>query len=493
MSGLKQALSLEKDSQWEQALQAYQSFIQKNPQHIQALLSYGKLLRRLQKLDLACECFAKIHEIDPSSIPALNQLGQIHRSLKKGQQSEHFYKKALDLNPNNPFVLNNLGSLYLDQRRYSEAFETLEKSSKLKEDFAIPLAQMALCQMEQRHYDIALEWINQALQKQPRTPSFHFYKALVLFKLNEYPAAWKEYEWRYQLPELQQKLLPGIPIWKGEKLNGHKIWVHGEQGLGDQLMFSLFFAKLASADQVIVNSHPKLKAIFKTNFPKFTLETPETPLSSTINFQIPMGHLPALFPWPLNPLPSGQLTVSAEKSSHLKRHLQELGPGLKVGLSWCSMAKSSPNQSLRDKASLYLKDLFPLFKIPKIHWINLQYNPPSEQMKEASDQGFCLYDSNIDAFNDLQGLGALIKELDLVISINSTAGWLSAALNQKTWILNDYGIGNAFECYDTHSPCASRWFSNVTHFRQDTPGNWEHMILKIKDYLIQERDHEQKR
>ena len=92
------------------------------------------------------------------------------------------------------------------------------------------------------------------------------------------------------------------PRWNGESLAGRTILVHGEQGIGDEILFGSCLPDLIDrAGHCVVVCDPRLEPLFKRSFPQATVhgyarrqDRVGMPLAERIDVQIPIGSLPLL-------------------------------------------------------------------------------------------------------------------------------------------------------------------------------------------------------
>lgn len=80
---------------------------------------------------------------------------------------------------------------------------------------------------------------------------------------------------------------------------------------------------------------------------------------------------------------------------------------------------------------------------------------------------------------DFTDTAGLIGHLDLVISVDTSTAHLAAAMGKTVWILNRYDT-----CWrwllDRDD---SVWYPNVRLFRQNTPGDWEEVVERVRQAL----------
>ena len=87
---------------------------------------------------------------------------------------------------------------------------------------------------------------------------------------------------------------------------------------------------------------------------------------------------------------------------------------------------------------------------------------------------------NLEEFKDFSDLSGVMKNLDLVVSIESDLVHLAGALNINTWIMLPTVPKHTWDLsYKDTSP----WYPSVKLFRQEMTGDWSGVMNKIEDQL----------
>ena len=108
-------------------------------------------------------------------------------------------------------------------------------------------------------------------------------------------------------------------------------------------------------------------------------------------------------------------------------------------------------------------------KIPG-KYVNLQYGDASNDVVNISNsQNLDIMTiDEIDLFQDIDGLAALISACDLVISIDNSTVHLAGALGVDTRVLLPKVADERWGLRKNHS----YWYDCLTLYRQDTEGDW---------------------
>ena len=97
---------------------------------------------------------------------------------------------------------------------------------------------------------------------------------------------------------------------------------------------------------------------------------------------------------------------------------ERLGAGLVVGISW----QGGKNPAVRRQRSTALPQWAPLFRIPGVAFVNLQYGDCRAEIESCRRElGITIHDwEDCDPLFDLDGFAAKIASLDLVISVDNS-------------------------------------------------------------------------
>ena len=81
--------------------------------------------------------------------------------------------------------------------------------------------------------------------------------------------------------------------------------------------------------------------------------------------------------------------------------------------------------------------------------------------------------------NDFLDTAALIDNLDLVISVDTSVAHLSAALGKETWVLLSHVPDWRWLLDREDSP----WYPSMKLYRQTSIGNWNSVLDRVKSDL----------
>lgn len=196
-----------------------------------------------------------------------------------------------------------------------------------------------------------------------------------------------------------------------------------------------------------------------------------------IDFQTRIGSLararrPDIASFPHH---KGYLQADPYRVETLRRRLSALGPGLKVGLSW----RGGLERTGSARRSLLLSQLAPLTELEGCQFVNLQYNTTDDERRliGLNQHNFVHWQ---DVLDDYEQTAALVKSLDLVISVCTAVIHLGGALGQPVWVLVPHGAEWRYGSEGERMV----WYPSVRLVRQESETeSWTDVIKKVVDGL----------
>jgi hypothetical protein len=263
-------------------------------------------------------------------------------------------------------------------------------------------------------------------------------------------------------------------------LAGRTLFLYGEQGLGDIIQFCRYVRLVANLGaRVILEAPPALYSLFGTlEGVVDVVREGDTP--RTFDFHSSLLSLPASFKTTMETIPCEvpYLRIDGAKSEFWKATL-----GVKskprVGLVWSGGARFQLPESLVVPARRNIPlAKFQSFKNAEVEWFTLQKGQPAES--ELADLVRQQWDgpSLIDythLIRDFSDTAALIGQLDLVISVDTSTAHLTGALGKPVWILNRYDTCWRWMLERADSP----WYPTARLYRQEAMGNWDGVIQRV--------------
>lgn len=426
-----------------EAIEHYTHLLRLKQLHAGAHNNLGVTYLELCRLAEAQECFMHAATLAPQLPEPLNNLSTTLRLQGLPDQSVACCRNALTLRPDYPEAFNNLGNALKDLDDLQGARAAYEQAIALRPD-----------------------------------PDVQCNLALVLLTLGLFKEGWETYEWRKQSYELQcaQPHL-AQPMWRGQEAAGKTLLIHGEQGFGDIIQFCRYASMVADKGlRVVLEAPPALVRLMQTLRGVDQIIPTGQPLPA-FDFHCPMLSLPLAFGTELDTIPATSSYLSAATEDILawqQRMTVEKITGFKVGLVWAGNSrKHSADLTFTDqKRSMAAEYFAPLMAIQGVRYFNLQKNGPAAP-------GSLAMLNWIDACNDFADTAALIMNLDLVITVDTSVAHLAGALGKPVWVVNRFaGCWRWLRGRDD-----SPWYPSLRLFTQETPGDWPSVIARVQQRL----------
>jgi len=482
--------SLHQQKRLDEAVACYRRAVEFEPSFAQAHANLGIARRDVRDLAAADRHFTDAVALDPNYFPAWHNLGQTRHELGQLDSAADCYRRALQLRPGAYETWINLGSVLRDQQNFGEGAATYLHAIELVPGRHEAFNNLGLLLQDHGHFAEAERCYNQALAIVPHEVEARLNRTFLWLQQGRLQAGWQEYEWR-RVKEVSAR--PGvIPFrrWQGEPLAGKSLWVFGEQGVGDEIMFASCYPELIQAAAACrITCDRRLAPLFQRSFPTATIEPVERGqeqwaqlVQQPCDFFTPAATVlaylrPNLLSFPRR---AHYLVAAPAARGDWRARLNRLGPGLKIGISWRGgvNSKSTPIRSTR------LSDWLPVLHVPHCHFVNLQYGPVSEDLSQVARQhGITIHHwENSDPLTDLDDFAAQLSELDLVISVGNATVHLAGALGVPTWVLLPKFWGWRWLLDRTDSP----WYSSVEVMRQSVSGDWCGLMALVRQRLLRQ-------
>ena len=437
-------------------MDSYNQAIELQPDYAEAYINRGNALRDLGQLEAAVESYDKAIQLRSDYVETYSNRGVALAELGQLEAAVDSYNQAIELQPD-----------------YAEAY--YNRGNTLRD-----LGQLAK----------AVESYNRAIEFQPDFAEAHWNLSLALLLLGDLRNGWQEYEYRKLVKKGKRRVvLAPYPLWEGEPLVDKVILVTAEQGVGDEVMFASCIPDLINLHpkQIILECDLRLAPLFARSFQQVDVQGKDRKNVDwlkelgDIDFQIAIGSLPVFFRQQLSDFPASRsfLVSNTVLRDKWRRRYDDLGPRMKIGISWTGGVKDSRK---RAKAPT-LEQWLPLLRMDAC-FINLQYGDHRqelEQLKESSGVHIHHW-ADADPLTDLDNQAAQIAELDLVISFNNATVQIAGAIGKKTWVLVSIPPRWMYMLDRSNSP----WYPATKLFRQTESGGWVGVIEDVRDNLLRE-------
>jgi len=475
------ANALQATGKLDEAVAGYRRTLALKPKMAEAHGNLGNTLLAQNQLDAAEACYRQALALKPDYAEAWYNLGNLRQAQNQLTEAAACYSRAVQLKPRLAEAHYNLGNTLHALDRLEAAAASFQRALALRPEYAEAHYNLGCVFEDLGRLEEALASIARALESKPDYPQARFGQALAQLRHGEFNPGWRNYESRWQSPDHDTpRRYYSQPLWAGEKLESGRLLLWGEQGVGDEIQFAgLISEAIRTGHRIVLDCDARLKPLFARSFPEVEVVSrcgPAEAGAMGISAQLPTGSLPGLFR-------SSEAAFAATVSPYLRadplerelfRNRYSDGRRL-IGLAW-----QTRNQRTGKRRSIELALLAPLFALPGIRWISLQYGEFDALEEQAAVANApMLIDRSVDQFANIDRFAAQVGAMDQVITIDNSTAHLAGALGVPVSLLLPFAADWRWMEQRTDSP----WYPTLRLFRQPTLGDWESVIGNLYSAL----------
>jgi len=410
-----------------EALAAYDAALALVPNFAEAWVNRGLTLRQMREFLDAIDDFETALRINPHHLDAGNHLSGTLATLGRDVEAEAEARRVLAIDPGNGAAFNSLGNALQRQGRLTEALAAFDAAISLLED---PVGA-------------------------------RFNRGMCLLLSGDFAQGWREYEMRWQTEDwsigwdISQR-----PLWDGETdIAGQTIMLYAEQGLGDTIQFCRYVPMVvALGARVIIGVPAALQTLLESLDPAIeVVDHYRSP--PRFDAHCSLMSLPRAFRTDFGSIPA-RVPYLAPPEAYRALWRERLGPrrGPRIGLAWSGGEKPHGR-------SIPLETVAPLLAmLPEVYCLQRDLRP-QDVPALAMQPGIRFFGG---ALRDFCDTAALIEEMDLVISIDTSVLHLAGALGRPAWVMLAYAADWRWLAGRNDSP----WYPTMRLFRQRSPGDW---------------------
>ncbi len=489
----------------QEALTDFDRALVRDPRDVVALNNKGAALLILGRWNEALVCCDRVLAINPNIVQTLYTRGKVLLVLKRFPEALETYNRVLALNADSVEALCNRANALLAVDRCDEALTDCDRALAIDANLAEALCNRANVLLALNRYDEALIDCDRALALAPGMIEAHNNRGVALLGLNrpqealaaceravaidagyaeaywnqalsrltlgDYENGWKLFEWRWQgTPQRQFAREFADPPWLGEEdVAGKTVLLHAEQGFGDTFQFSRYIPMVcALGAKVVVRAPENTLSVLASLKAEMTLVAKGQPLPA-FDVHCPLMSLPLAFKTVLDTVPAKVPYLYADEA---KRAIWRKALGDKsrprIGLCWTG----KPRMTVDAKRSMTFAQLAPLLRLPfSFHAVNKDLRLEDR----AAAAAFPQLAVHTDELHDFSDTAALIAELDLVISVDTSLAHLTGALGKPVWVLLPWASEWRWLMDRRDSP----WYPTAELFRQPADGDWQSVIGEV--------------
>ena len=447
------------------------------PNDYESFFNLGNLYRDTKDICKSKEYYFLSLKKNPSHLETCFELAKIFFLEKQFDKALNLAERAAIINPNLFEVHDLIGQILFSTGRFNESqkkYEYLLKHSDKK------LRDKILVNISSNKIELGLTKQAKNLLRETKSEMGFYNLSLINIKEGNFSKGWKNFDYGILNGSRNVRnidyLSDKMNLWH-PKGNFKSVLVLGEQGIGDEIMYSSLINNLISKKlKVGLLMDRRLKGLLSRSLETHEfIENHKEAVHKGYSSYIPIASLCKFFRNSKDDFDKNIFYFRSNKKILKKLITNYKSQKPRIGISWHTESLSHGKQR-----NIKLSKFIHLFKNENIDFINLQYGNHDTEINRLSKKlkrNIFLNDS-IDNKNDIDGLSAKIEACDIVISIDNSTLHLAGSLNKDTIGL----IPKVSDWRWMSNTNLTPWYKSVQLLRSDK--NWEKVILEAQNYCI---------
>jgi Flp pilus assembly protein TadD len=496
------------------AVERFEALVKLVPDQARAHSNLGYALIHAGRTSDALTHLERAVALDPSDSLAHNNLGLALEHMERRGDAIVAFERSLELEPDFADAAVNLGEVLLRDGDNERARSMLGRALAMRADHLGARVALAVVEGLDGRIDASRATL-ETLAAQVPTPYQPLWQALgnvrrwtgdmagaeaayrravalepgdlqarfgvadALLGRGAYAEGWRWFEERLDGCFGEPRRFAEFPQWRGEPLDG-TLLLYCEQGFGDIVQFARFIPavrrRVSRVVMVADDRRRTLQPLLATlsGIDEICVdETAVEALSPRPSARASVLSLPFLLNVDVATLP-GEIPYLAARPDYVARWEPRLA-GLarpRVGLVWAALVRRDLAFLTRMK-TIPVHELAPLLSLPGLSFVSLQVGP-AESLAALGALAERVVDFTAD-IRDFGDTAAIISQLDLVISSDTSVAHVAGAMGKPTWLVDRFNSDWRWRLAEERSP----WYPTVRIFRQERFGEWAAPIARI--------------
>lgn len=408
--------------------------------------------------------------LEPNSLalPHMSS-GAASYEQKDWQTARHAFESALAVQPDLTPAKFNLAVIAREQEENDRAETFFHEVIASGEILAESYNNLGILAVRREQLDDAIGHFRHAIELRYEFPLAHFNLGTLLLRMEQWEEGWREYEWRWQTPDFVPVQCPQ-PIWNGQPFDG-TLLLHTEQGIGDVFQFAAFIPLIRERCKRVIFLRPEyLDCMFPVEKWADEVRSPGEIRLEAFHAVLPLMSAPHALQVDMNSLPIGEQYLTPSNRS-VELPADQHKRKLKVGITW----GGSPTHVNDHFRSTSLRNFAPLFQVPGVEFFSLQLGSRTKELQALNAESeFLIHDLSSEQ-SDFADTAAIVRQLDLVITVDTSLIHLVGGMGLPGWALlsrrSDWRWG--LEKANTN------WYPSIRLFRQRTLNDWNELMLRV--------------
>ncbi|HUR87568.1 MAG TPA: tetratricopeptide repeat protein [Ramlibacter sp.] len=406
-----------------------------NPGHVGLLQMQGEFYLRHKAYAPGLQVFERLYDLTPEDAGTLLNYGFCLEHMGQVEKSVLLYRRAIARFPDFMEAHVDLSGVLWRVEDFDGALAHAKKAVELAPENAYAVRILGTAHLNLNQLDEAEHWLRRSLELKPGFSLSEIDLAFTLLEAGKLEEGWKLYARRWRDEERMKR--PGFYVadleWKGrveQPAQGKRIAVYAEQGLGDVIQF-IRYARDLQADGATVYAviQQELVDLVEHSLPGVMCLRADRVLQA--DQHVALLDLPMHYGTRMDSIPSSVPYLRAPEAK-VKAWAHRMPPAqgrLRVGLAWSGSLKQVNNNN----RAMRLSQLSPILDMPQLQCFSLQKGdcgtftdvaPSPDQLVDLTHE-----------WQDFTDSAAMIANLDLVITVDTSIAHLAGAMGRKAWVM----------------------------------------------------------
>ena len=449
------------------------------PNFIEAILNKANALLALGNHQDAIIEFDRLLALKPYEIDALNCKGNCLNEIGEHQAAIIEFEKSLRINQNSDIALAGMGGALIELGNYEAGLIALKKALIINPTLEVAKLNQFIAYVYQKNHSEISRLYSGLNQTNKENSEFLFRYSLYCLEQKKFTEGWPLYEKRFDTKGYETVLPKTIPMWQ-LKDHSSSLLIIGDQGIGDQILFSSLLSELNNSIKKTLLINHKLKTIYQRSFPGITvLDKITSTEEKNFDGYIHLSSLGKFLRPDIQAFKNSNhsFLVDNKNLTQVIKNKIKFNTKLVCGISW-----KSTNLKLGGKKDLSLEQLLPIFNL-NISFINLQYGEVEKEINNLKENYNISIKSveGINLYENIDAALSIIQACDFIITSSNATAHLAGALGKETLLLVPYSRGRLWYWSDCENKCL--WYPSIKIFEQHFDGEWKIPLTNIKNYI----------
>lgn len=469
----QRGIQLYNEKNFELAIKSFEQSIDYDPHEGNAYVFLGYIAEQQNNIDKAIEYYNCSLKTNPKNTAALRLLAKLNmrqETIESFTKAAHYLNTAQKIEPNDYESSLLLSESYLKTGQTNAALQTLQTMIDCGQD--TPVVEVMLGKVHERENQIekSIDYYKRAIELNSDHAIAHVSLAGAYWATGNLKDGFKEYEWRWELSNMKH-----VQRWDGkDDPKDKEFLLLSENGFGDIIQFVRFAKdiKERGAKKItLLVPKPLMNIMSLCDYIDAVIEPPS---NAPHDYVTSIQSIPACLDICTATLTQPPYMQADQQLIEYWKEKIKNDPNFKVGLCWAS--GNDKGFVPQGKRSIHLQTFAPIANMKNVAVYSLQKG--EHALKQLNEINFNIvdfgptFDKKNGAFMDT---AALMQNLDLIISIDTSVAHLAGALNVPTITLLPFTPDPRWMLDRTDSP----WYPSMTLMRNERDNNWNNLIEKV--------------